>query len=244
MRSGSAGPEGDPPARVRHAVAPQDRPAVGSREPGHFGELGRRNVPHKRQYLAPEHLRVRRWSIGPFPVVACPTALGDLCTSSATGLSAMASVGPGLALTLLERVTGLVTDQEDYRTEFGTRVDPWTALVVPVLRRMGASEVVRRTNPAWRRSVERVIRDGHRPKSQERATTISAASVAYASTRVGPGAPGDELSVLAAFLSVPERAPAPVCACGCGLEVPSPRAKWFSEAHRKRTDRARGRRSS
>jgi hypothetical protein len=138
---------------------------------------------------------------------------------------------------LLQRVTGVVTDQEDYRTDFGLRVDPWATLIVPVLRRMGATEVVRRTNPAWRRSVERVIEDGHRPRQGEREAALTAAVVAYATTRVGAGAVGDELSVLAAFLSVPARAAARVCACGCGLEVRSPRAKWFSEAHRKHSGR-------
>jgi hypothetical protein len=63
--------------------------------------------------------------------------------------------------------------------------------------------------------------------------------VAYAATHVDSGAASEELSALAAFLAVPERAAARVCACACGLEVRSPRARWFSEAHRKRGGRGR-----
>jgi hypothetical protein len=142
---------------------------------------------------------------------------------------------------VLERVTGVVTDQKDYRTDFETRVDPWATLLVPVLKRMGVAKVVRRTNPTWRRSIERILEDAHRPKSRKRGAALKAAAMAYAAPHVESGAASEEPSALAAFLAVPERAAAHLCACGGGLVVQSPRAKWFSEAHRKRASRGRDR---
>jgi hypothetical protein len=135
---------------------------------------------------------------------------------------------------LLERLTGVVTVPEDYRTDYGARGDPWTELVVPVLRRMGASEVVQRTNPAWRRSVERIIKDGHQPKERSRAQLLMAIAAAF--TREHPDEPAlvDDAAALAKYLDSGDLVAPRLCACGCGRPVLSRRAKWFSEACRKR----------
>lgn len=140
---------------------------------------------------------------------------------------------------LLERLTGVVTEVSEYRTDFGTRADPWNELFVPVLRRMGAAEVVRRTNRAWKRSVERIIRDGHRPKSAERERTLVGVAVGHAkrATATSPGRTRADVEVLRQYLARNDEREICLCACGCGLRLESIRRKWFNEAHRKRASR-------
>ena len=134
---------------------------------------------------------------------------------------------------LLERMTGIVTETDDYWSDYGTRAERWDALIVPALERMGTAEIVRRTNPTWRRSVERILEDGHRPKQVQRERTLTGVAVVFAREHV-PSDGLDDLGVLAALLELPgvDRR----CACGCGLPA-SGRSRWFSEAHRKRARR-------
>jgi hypothetical protein len=61
---------------------------------------------------------------------------------------------------LLERATGEVIDPAAYWTDYGFRLDPWDSLVVPALRRIGVAEIVRRTDPSWRRAIQEYLRSG------------------------------------------------------------------------------------
>jgi hypothetical protein len=58
---------------------------------------------------------------------------------------------------IVERLSGEVTNPEEYRTEYGERADRWSLLVVPVLREMGAANVAELTGIS-RRAVERALR--------------------------------------------------------------------------------------
>lgn len=138
---------------------------------------------------------------------------------------------------LLQRAIGETTEPSDYRTEFGEREDPWNALVVPTLKRMGAVEVVNWTHVTWRRSIERILRDGHRPKSALRERTFVAVALGFARDRLGDASREDGLAALADYLALPELALGRLCNCGCGQPARSPRALWCSEAHRKRAGR-------
>lgn len=46
---------------------------------------------------------------------------------------------------LEERLTGSITNPDEYQETHGTRGDRWTELVVPVLQQMGVDEVMART---------------------------------------------------------------------------------------------------
>ena len=46
---------------------------------------------------------------------------------------------------LEERTAGVVVDPDDYRSRYGNRDNRWTELVPPILRQLGAKEVMRRT---------------------------------------------------------------------------------------------------
>ena len=137
---------------------------------------------------------------------------------------------------LIERLTAVASDSREYRADYGMRSDPWVGLVVPVLERMGVGDVVRRTDPAWRRWIEQIIKDGNRPKRQERRQALTQAAVAFAAERM-PNFDGNAEGVLQALLNEAGDAPRRLCACGCGMAVQSSRAKWYSEACRKRASR-------
>jgi hypothetical protein len=136
---------------------------------------------------------------------------------------------------LLERVMGVVVDPTEYRTEFGSRADPWTELVLPVLRAIGTTEIVARTSGAWRSSIERAL---SRKVTSRRKVELRDIAATYAAERlkldgIAPGA--DELVTLADFqrLGLGQR----LCNCGCRRAVPSSRSRWYSDACRKRADR-------
>jgi hypothetical protein len=134
---------------------------------------------------------------------------------------------------LLERVTGLITDESDYRTDYGTRAEVWETLVVPVLQRMGVAEILRHADPSWRRSVERILLDGHRSRQAGRERTLTGLAVAFARTQIQDEGL-DDLTALGACLERPLKNR--LCACGCG-HAATGRSKWFSDAHRKRLRR-------
>jgi hypothetical protein len=138
---------------------------------------------------------------------------------------------------LLERLTGVERDPAGYRTDYGSRADPWAGLVVPVLRRMGASEVAQRASPGWRRSIERIIEDGHQPKSRDREAILTEVAVEHAREHIGGGTHPDTAAALAAYLDRLDGPAVTLCACGCGLPARSARARWYSDAHRKRATR-------
>jgi len=76
---------------------------------------------------------------------------------------------------LEERTTGEVTDPAEYRVEYGSRVNRWSALVVPVLREMGAAEVAHRTGRS-RRAIERAVSGRTVPHPSNRARLTAAAA--------------------------------------------------------------------
>jgi len=90
---------------------------------------------------------------------------------------------------LEERSSGEVTDPAEYRVEYGSRVDRWSVLVVPVLQEMGAAEVTRLTGRS-KRAVERAIRRSRptRPHPSSRAVLTRAASD-WAAERLGVAGP-------------------------------------------------------
>jgi hypothetical protein len=59
---------------------------------------------------------------------------------------------------LLERLTGEVTDPDEYRNRYGQRAQRWDILVKPILRQMGSSLVALRSGRS-RSAVERATRD-------------------------------------------------------------------------------------
>jgi hypothetical protein len=141
---------------------------------------------------------------------------------------------------LLERLSGEVTDPREYRSEYGPREDPWQALVVPVLRAMGAASAAGAAGCS-RRSVERAIRkrDGSLPHRATRARLVQAAAE-WARPQLGAAAPVGDLACLYAFVDRRLGSP-PVrtCGCGCGRELPARRRLWLSDACRQRANRVK-----
>jgi hypothetical protein len=138
---------------------------------------------------------------------------------------------------LLQRATGETTDPADYRTEFGERANPWTHLVVPVLRLMGRAELERLTDAKHRRAIERTIAERRptRPHN-DLATRLQTAAVGYATellTASGLPVSAEPLGRLADLLESDlchHR-----CTCGCGRPA---RRIWATDACRKRAARA------
>lgn len=181
----------------------------------------------------PEHK-----SLAPDGSPAGPTTVGLLRRRPVRSRPARTHLAGKEGNKLVERLTGVMRDPAEYRADYGTRADPWTELVVPVLRRMGAAEVAQRTSPAWRRSVERIVADGHRPKGRGREQVLTRAAAAFARDRLGGSTLADDVAVLAAYLDSDSPGAPRLCACGCGRELRG-RSRWFSEACRKRAGRKR-----
>jgi hypothetical protein len=137
---------------------------------------------------------------------------------------------------LIERLTGEVTDLPDYRTDYGTRADRWRTLVVPILQRMGASAVAKRTGKS-RRAVERAIREKNPtdPHSFTKALYIRAAAewAAESLRALGIEPARHPLGSLYCYWRKTSIS-LPMCMCGCGLPLPPAHRKWYSDAHRKR----------
>ena len=75
---------------------------------------------------------------------------------------------------LEERLTGAITDPEQYLETHGTRGDRWSQLVVPVLKQMGAKEVIARTGRK-KSAVYEAIAGRSRPTGSEAAPYRKAA---------------------------------------------------------------------
>jgi hypothetical protein len=69
---------------------------------------------------------------------------------------------------LEERLTGEVLEQAEYQTSYGRRVDPWTELVLPVLREIGARTLAEQTGFKVR-SIYDVLMRGARPHPRRQA---------------------------------------------------------------------------
>jgi hypothetical protein len=80
-------------------------------------------------------------------------------------------------------MTGEVTDPDEYRLGYGSRVDRWAALVLPVLKELGTEELIARTGRK-RSAVFEVLAGRSRP-SGARADTYLAAAAGFASERLG-----------------------------------------------------------
>src|SRR6266545_1898311 len=141
---------------------------------------------------------------------------------------------------LIERLSGEVTDPDEYRTGYGNREDRWKVLVVPVLRKMGAAEVAARAGMS-RRAIERAIRKENPtiPHRSSRAEYVRVAAdwVAQRMRRgVHPSRSG--LGALYCYWQDSGLSEAvQVCACGCGEPLPPRHRKWISDSHRKRAAR-------
>lgn len=136
---------------------------------------------------------------------------------------------------LLERLSGEVTEPSEYRSDYGSREDPWRVLVVPVLRTMGAA-VAASAAGCSRRAVERGVREHQAtvPRGPTRARLVDVASH-WARSELGAAAPEGDLACLYSFLNRAMRIR--TCACGCGRELRRGRRMWWSEACRKRATR-------
>lgn len=90
---------------------------------------------------------------------------------------------------LVERLSGEVTNPREYRSDYGPREDPWQALVVPVLRMVGAASAATAAGCS-RRAVERAIRERGaslpRPATQAR---LMQAAADWTRAVVGGGMP-------------------------------------------------------
>jgi hypothetical protein len=69
---------------------------------------------------------------------------------------------------LEERLTCEVLDQAEYQTSYGRRVDPWTELILPILREIGARALAEQTGFKIR-SIYDVLNRGARPHPRRRA---------------------------------------------------------------------------
>jgi Transmembrane secretion effector len=81
-----------------------------------------------------------------------------------------------------ERLTGEVLEQAEYQTSYGRRVDPWTELVLPVLREIGARALAQQTGFKVR-SIYDVLNKGARPHPARRAVYEEVA-MAYVERRL------------------------------------------------------------
>lgn len=143
---------------------------------------------------------------------------------------------------LLERITGVVREAAEYRSDYGTREEQWP-LVVAMLERMGRGEAAQRSgfDPAT------VWRAAQRPSGPARAATRSkliGVATEYAREELQKLAivsASDSATVLAQLLrSTAHRAPR-LCECGCGRELAPRQRRWATDACRQRALRTRAR---
>ena len=141
---------------------------------------------------------------------------------------------------LIERLSGEVTDPDEYRTGYGERQDRWQALVVPVLRKIGAAEVAARSDQS-RRAVERAIRreDPTVPHRSSQAEYVRVAAD-WAAERLRGGARSSRSGLGTLYCYSQDAGLSGsrlTCACGCGRALPPGHRKWVSDAHRKKAGR-------
>jgi hypothetical protein len=144
---------------------------------------------------------------------------------------------------LIERLTGEVVDSAEYRVDYGERSDRWSTLVVPILRRMGAEVVAKRTGRS-RSAVERAIRekDPTQPHPPTKALYIRAAAEWAAELLRALGIEPTQHALGVIYCYRRELGTSEIvqrCHCGCGFPVPPGHRKWYSEAHRKWAERRR-----
>ena len=188
----------------------------------------------------PEHK-----SLAPDGSSAGPLTTGQLRRRPVQSTPALTLLAGKEGSKLLERALGVVTEAAEYAANFGFREDPWDALVIPVLRRMGVSAVVKQTSPSWRRSIQRMVAGDHpsRPRRRRKdvLTRVAADHARQQLADRGIEANDKPSTCLAEYL---RQSPDPprLCRCGCGMEIPG-RATWASSACRKRIARRQVRRS-
>ncbi|MGH2965985.1 MAG: hypothetical protein ACRDMH_11470 [Solirubrobacterales bacterium] len=143
---------------------------------------------------------------------------------------------------IIERLTGVVTDTSKYRSDYGTRADPWTTLIHPTLKDMGAREIIEHgiaSSTAYDALSGKVPRGANRSRLEAAAASHSVAKL----TDWGLEAPGQPLAILVTYLHERDRRGENVRRCEwCGGPMaPGARAdaRYCSDACRQRARRAR-----
>ncbi len=98
-------------------------------------------------------------------------------------------------------MTGEVNDPDDYRIEYGSRIDRWGALVLPVLKELGPEELIARTGR--KRSAAFEVMAGRSRPFGARADTYLTAAAGFANKRlreVGAEAAPDRAGTLYCYL--------------------------------------------
>ena len=104
---------------------------------------------------------------------------------------------------LEERLSGEVFEQAEYQTSYGPRVDPWTELVLTVLREIGARALAEQTGFKIRLIYD-VLNRGARPHASRRAAyeTAAVARAREQLTGWGEEAPESTSAILRRYLEL------------------------------------------
>ena len=140
---------------------------------------------------------------------------------------------------LEDRLSGLVTEAPEYRSEF---VDPdhtfWTDLVVPVLRKIDRTTLAEKSALS-RRTIERQLSGAVRPRETHE-QLLAGLAVEYARSELAKRVqtiPRDPMGVLQCFLS---EAAEDAARCGqCGKLLTGSQRSWSSDRCRKRHERVK-----
>ena len=110
----------------------------------HLGE-GRIRVKTLGDVLAEFRLRPEHKSLAPDGAPATSRTKGLLQRRPIESAPVLTDLIGKEGNELDERGSGVIIDPDDYRSQYGNRGDRWTELVLPILRELGAEEVMKRT---------------------------------------------------------------------------------------------------
>ncbi len=129
---------------------------------------------------------------------------------------------------LLERASGTLTKPEEYRSDYGRRVDEWD-LARTILEEMGASRASRLSGVPLRTAQRALAPSTKGTLARTRERLIHAAAT-YARAALGEQMePIGRLALLDAYRASTGALLTRRCACGCGRGLTRRRRKWFSE---------------
>jgi len=179
---------------------------------------------------------------------------GGVAASTTTGLLQRRPIHASPATTLLtgkegtkliERLTGEVTDKGEYRNDYGSRGDPWDQLILPVLKDMGAANLIAHGIPSA--TAYRALSEPRRPRPATR-SRLQAAAATFATERLTErdlATPSGDLETLATHQTERERRGETTRRClWCGQPMPRGAradARYHTDAWRQAAGRARGR---